>query len=252
MYRRMTSIGITALCALTAAAVTASGATAGTPVTQGNAAFTCIEGAGAHNTNGDCQPGSTGSFGHKGIAEGVSTGLALDKLNNPVLVTKIGLVTVTLTGKGPVDCIECMAENRTDPGTGVMDVTGTGGRLRFTEVAVSTSNCGVKSVTGDAGVVETEPLKLTTLSPTKATIEPAAGDVVAEFNFTGASCPLTGSNPIKIKGHADGTLNGAVIKFETDTGELTIGTQVAHLNGEATATAGVTGAEYHPVALTAN
>jgi hypothetical protein len=247
---RAALIGTTVLCVMAMSAVMASGAAATTLVTQGNTAFTCVAGAGEHNTNNDCQPGSTGNFGHVAIAEGTSTGLALDKLTNLELTIRIGLTNVVFTVHGAVDCIECMAENHS--AGGVMDVTGTGGRLRFTEVTVSPASCGVESITGEAGVIETEPLHLTTLSTTRATIEPAEeGGAITKFKFTGASCPLTGLGTISITGHADGTLKGAVAKFETGTGELMIGTQIVHLNGEATATAGVTGAEYHAIALTA-
>jgi len=244
--RRISILGLVAVCAMAFTAITASGAAAATAVETGNTAFTCIEGAGAHNTNSDCQPGSTGNFGHVAIAEGEETGLQLTKLTNPQLSVTIGLVPTVLTATG-VECKNCMAHNQT--AGGVMDVTGSGGTVLFTGVTTNVNHCAVVG-----GQVETKPLKVTTLSPTKAALESTvAEEIMAEFSFenSGGTCPLVPNNPIKVKGHADGTLSGAKVTFNTGAGELTVGTQTAHLTGEATVTAGVTGGAFHAVALTA-
>jgi hypothetical protein len=231
------------------AAVMASGASAAeTPVETENTAYTCIEGAGEHNTNADCTPGSSGTFGHVAIPENLSTGITIDKVTNPKLETKIGLVNVVLTGTGAIECNGCMAENQTDPETGKMDVTGSGGRIVFHGVQISVKGCKVTNEEFEA-----EPLRLTTLSPTKAALTPVNPPTMALINVedNGAEhCPL--ASLIEIRGHAGAEVHGATVIFTATSSAMTVGTGAAALRlvWEATATAGETGGAYHPVALT--
>ena len=261
--RRISILGLVAVCAMALAAVMASAAAA-TPTTveTGNTAFTCVnsgtnEGANKF-TDKDCVTvnNASGTFWHKKIAENESTELKLTKETNPTLKSKVGLATVTLTATG-VNCVSCVAKNQTAAGT--MDVTGSGGKIEFTGVTVSTTNCAAEGLpegggAGTLGTVTTHKLKLTTLSPTKASLEPETGTVVAEFNFvnSGGTCPLTPNNPIKVEGHADGTLAGAIVTFETVAGMLSIGSQTFTLTSRATMSGRANSAEgFKPVSLTA-
>lgn len=252
MTRTISVPALVVACAMAVAAITAPGAAAETSVVTSNTGFTCVEGAGAHNTNGDCELNSSGNFGHVAIAEGVERGLKLKKLSNFQLTTKIGLATVVLDGTGAVECLNCMGHNTV--GGGKMFAFGENGKLRFNGVTINTKNCAVAG----GGVVVTEPMRFTTLSPTEVAFEPvpAAAGTVAEIELENkeGACPLVGTPPVPIKvtGHADGKLSGAHLTFKTGAGELSVGTQTAKLEGEATVTAGVTGEEATPVALTAS
>jgi hypothetical protein len=239
MSRQISIFSLILAAALACGAIMAPVAAAGTGVEFGNTGFTCLAGAGDHNTNADCETATSGNFGHQPIAENEETGWQLTKITNFELRVKIGLPNVVLTATG-VECLNCMLKNQTD--AGVMDVTGTG-KVKFTGVTVNIKNCSVPF-----GVFETKPLKLTTLTSEKATFEPQVGTVVAEIVVEGIGCSLP--SPIKVEGHADATSNGARLAFNTGAGMLKVGTQTAFLVGEATVTSGVTGAEYHAFSLT--
>jgi hypothetical protein len=238
----MTITGLAALCALALSAVAASGASAGTT------AFTCVAGQGAANTNADCQPGSTGTSGHVGIAANTSTTLKLNKLTNPVLTGKLFGATAELSATG-VECVSCHAENK-EVG-GVMEFTGKGA-LTFTGVKVVglESKCVVESAKPED--IGTKPLKFTTVSSGGLTFEPETGTTLAEFqifNVPGQTCTVQGL--VKITGIAPVTLDGSKLKVNITkaSGLLQANGEKASLTGEGTIEAGPTAAE-HPVALT--
>jgi len=235
MSKRIALVGLAALCAMAFSAVMAQGAFA-----AGETAYTCIPGAGEHNTDAHCDPGSTGTSGHVAITE--DTQLTLHGIGNSLLKTKIAGGKVTLTATG-VECVECMAHNQ-EVG-GVMDVTGTGGHIRYTGVTISTAGCTVVNEE-----VNTEPLKVTTISANTAEVAPATeGNPEAKIHLN-VGCTL--GTEIIVTGHADGVATGATAKFATGAGELLVGEQEAKLEGEVTVEAGLTGGEHHPVALTAS
>jgi hypothetical protein len=240
MSRRISIVGLAVLCAMALSAVAASGASA-----AGTTAFTCVAGGGAHNTNADCQPGSTGTSGHEAIAANTSTTLSLTQLGNAKLTGTLFAATVELEATG-VECVECKAENK-EVG-GVMEVTGSGGRLRFTGVTVvGLPNCEVENKT-----VTTEPLKFTTTSAAGVTLEPVTGTLLSKLTIKeiAATCNVKGT--FKVEGKAAGTLNGSVLSVNVTKAskELTLEGEKASLKGEATAKAS-NGTTTNPVALTA-
>jgi hypothetical protein len=250
MSRRITVIGLAALCALALSAIAASGASA-----AGATAFTCIEGGGAHNTNSHCVPGSSGNFGHVAIAEGENTQLTLNAIEGvkTILKGEVAANPLELKATG-IECNNCMAENKTVGGT--MEVTGTGGQIMYTNVLITSggaleTNCEVFNHT-----VTTEPLKFTTTTATGATIEPvAANRILAKIHFVskaGKTCSINGAE-VPVKGTVPGTVSGATLKVNVAEGTtLEIGEgEPASLTGEATMEAGLTEGVHHAVSVTA-
>jgi hypothetical protein len=258
MSRRITIVGLAALCALAFGAISASGASA-----AGATAYTCVAGGGGANTNADCQPGSSGTSGHVAIAANTPTTLILNSLSEQKLATKIFGATVELIATG-VECVECTGENK-EPTAGNMEVVGKGGHLRYTGVRVAGTqgeNCTVfedkpNAEEGLQGVITTTPLKVSATSPTAATIAPETGTELAHFIIETKSgthpavCNITGT--FTVSGTAPVTLNGAVVTANVTkaSGFLTVAGEPASLKGEATAEAGE-GATHHPIALTAS
>ncbi len=249
MSRRMTIIGLAALCALALSAVAATGASAGTT------AFTCVSGGAAGPnkfTDEDCVTvnNTTGTFGHTAIPPNTLTTLKINKLTNPKLEGKLFGANVTLEGTG-VECVGCSAENK-EVG-GVMEVTGTGGTLTFTGVKVVGLEEKCEVVGTKVEDITTKPLKFTTTVSTGATLEPETGTTLAEFSIkakTGKECSVAGSN-FKVTGKSAATLKGAklTVNVTKESGELKLEGEKAALKGEGTVVAG-TGGVFHPVALT--
>jgi hypothetical protein len=237
MSKRHTILGFAALCTLTLGVFPASSAFAGTT------AFTCVSGAGAANTNADCEPGSTGTSGHEAIAEGTSTTATYNKLTNPVLTGKLFGAPVELQATG-AECVSCSVANK-EVG-GVMEVTGAGGQLKFTGVtAVGLPKCVV-----NGGSITTEKLKFTSTSVAGLTLEPETGTTLAKFSITGSECTVAGSN-ITVTGRAFGSLNGAKLTFNVTKAseELKLEGEKAAFTGTGTVEVGE-GVTHHPVALT--
>ena len=246
MNRRMTIIALAALCALALSAIAASGASAGTT------AYTCVvaPGVGSHFSDEDCKNidnVTPGKFGHVAIASNQKTTTKTVSTGFWSLFGKLFGANVELSATG-VECVGCSGENK-EVG-GVMEVTGTGGKLRFTGVKVVGAE-SVCTVVGSAtGTITTQPLKFTTTLVTGVTLEPVTGTLLAEFNITGGSCPVSGTG-IKATGRARVTLAGAKLTFNVTKAseELKLEGEKATLKGEGTAEAG-SGATHHPVSLT--
>jgi len=203
--------------------------------------------------NAHCNPAATNEsetndWAHVTITEGEETQLTLKNIGNSTLSTKIAGASVVLTATG-VECVECMFHNQKE-GSGAMDATGSGGHIRYTGVTINTASCKVVK-----GEVNTEPLKVTTLTKEKAEVSPvtvggAEAVIKLEPNTGFEKCTLGTS--ITVTGHADGTAAGAIATFATGAGELKVGEQEATLAGQVTMTAGLTGSStMNPVALTA-
>lgn len=245
MVRRAAALGLGAALGVFFFAFAAGGAVAAPEVS--NTVFTCIPGAGAANTDAHCDPGSTGTSGHVAIPEGEETSLSLSPIGTSELSGKIAGAKVVLHATG-FECVECMGGNHSEvvAGETVMDVTGQG-KIRFTGVTVNVPSCKVKNEE-----VASEPLKITTLSPTKAELSPVSGTVVKVIHFVNngsETCTLPAE--VVVTGHATGTLKGSTLIINTGANELHFGAQEAKITGEFTLTGGLTGGEHHPGALTA-
>jgi hypothetical protein len=217
---------LAALCALALMAVAASTATAGVT------GFACIEGAGAHNTNSHCVPGSTGAYGHMAIEAGKSTSTSVVNVTNPVLGGKLFGATIELSATG-VECVGCTAENK-EVG-GVMEVTSSGGTLTFTGVKVVGLESKCTVVGSKVEDIPTKPLKFTTTSVAGARLEPVTGTLLAEFKITGSECSVKAEG-IKITGTLFAATNGAtlIVNVTKASGELTLEGEKASLKSEAT------------------
>jgi len=257
MSRRIILAGLAALCALAFGAISASGASA-----QNTTAYTCVAGQG--ETSSHCDPGSTGegNYGHVAIPASESTQLTIDPIGEVILSAEIFGAEIEMRATG-VQCIDCMAENH-EEGT-EMDVTGSGGQLRFTDVTVNhhEEECTVvddESVTGSgAGTphqVTTTPLKLTTTGTNTVRFVPVVGSVLAHLKTETSplsherACPGALIHTINVEGEANGTTTGATLHLETGEGELAIEEEPLFVRATTTLEAGPTGGVHHPVALT--
>jgi len=268
MSRRIALLGLVAACAMAFSAVAASGALAAPEVS--NTAFTCVEVAtntgeftNAHcssktETEGEPPHLKPKNWSHSAIAVNTSTQLTLTNLNNPVLETVIAGSETILTATG-AECVECMGENHEEviekegKKITVMDVTGSGGHIRFTGVTTNLPSCTVVG-----GEVNTVPLKVTTTNTTTALLEPVSGTTMAEVHLN-SGCVI--GPLITVTGIARGTAKGATVTFNTGANELKVGKQTAFLKGEATIKAGLTATAkekeegkspvHNPVSLTA-
>ena len=246
MSRRITIIGLAAICALAFAAISASGASAAETT-----AWTCVEGGsggqGTKFSNADCSVSSAGgAFGHVEIPVNTSTSLKLNTLVPPVLKTIIAGASVTLEATG-VECLACTAANKGSAGS--MEVSGSGGKLKFIGVTVASSPTKCEVV---GGSVTTNELKVASTGTAEATISPLTGTALATFTIAakaGQTCAVAG--PVTVNGDANGTLKGSFLTVNVPTASktLTVGVNGASLTGEATVEAG-TGGTFHPAALT--
>jgi hypothetical protein len=241
MKKRMIILGLAALCALGLTAISAS------PAFAGATAFACIEGAGEHNTNADCQPGSSGSAGHLAIGPNVTAALKFNKLTNPILIGKLFGAEVELTATG-FECIGCLAENKEV--AGVMEVVSVGGKLTLTGVKVVGLESKCEVVGTKSEDITTKEVKFTTTVATGVTLEPVAGTTLAEFNIVSKpsqTCVVAGS--LQVTGKGTASLSGAklTISITKASGELLLNSEKASLKAEATVEAD---AGFHPVSLT--
>jgi hypothetical protein len=254
MRRRIGTFLCVALCISALGAVAASGANAFGNTTG----FLCAAGTGGGKgtkfSDATCKtPAVGGAFGHGLIALGFPTQLTLAKTGaaNFQIKTKIALLNLILTIQG-VECVECMVENNEEM-VGVekrKDLTSSGtlGHLRFTGVTTNVKTCDV-----EGGVINTEPLDLTSVEEggvTKIQFVPTEEDfatVLLEDSEFGACVIPVG--PV-ISGFARATTQGTIAKFATGNGELAVGVQKAELTGEAAMSAGETGGAHSPLALT--
>ena len=239
MGRRGAILGLALLCALALSAISASGALAGAT------GFTCVEGSGGANTNGDCEPGSTGKFGHLEIVAETPATLTLNKLVNPVITLRRPNETTLELAVTGFECVGCTAENVSVGG--VMEAKG-GGKLQFTGVTVP--GFPACTVVGSAtGVITTQPLQFKTTSPTEVTFEPVTAVLMMEFSITGESCIYAHS--YVIDGKIKGLLTGA--KFLTNvtisSHELSWEGRGVGLKAQETVEEGLK-TTHHPVALT--
>lgn len=247
MKSRKLRIALTLLCIVVFSAVAASIASAG-----GETAFTCVEGGGTHNTDSHCIPGSSGSFGHAAIPVFESTQLTLTATGNQVILFELFGAKVELIGSG-LKCEGCMFNNF--EGFLSMSVLGYGGRLVYTEMNAAGAlgvNCEVKDPTTGAGTVRTEELIFISLDWKAMRAEPETGTEYMVIHFVskpGKVCPIAGT--FSVEGDVGIGLSGANFTLGTLRGELWTEGSPVLTSGTATAAAGLTGGEHHPVVLTA-
>ena len=104
------------------------------------------------------ETGKKGEWEHKAIAAGTKTSLKLKSLKATVLASEPGGALVELSSE-TAECVGCEAENA--GAAGAMEVKGSGGKLRFSNVIVvkAPTKCEVKSATGVAKEILTNPFK---------------------------------------------------------------------------------------------
>jgi hypothetical protein len=239
----MIVIGLAVLCASAFGAISASSASAG------GWFYTCVEHAPTQQgkdkyEDKDCKTPDniSGEYGHVSYSEW--TTWKIDPMTNTVITGKLFGASVEIQATG-VECVECKTENK-EVG-GVKEATGTG-KLELTGVTA----VGLPACTVNSGKITTQNLKFTTTSETGLTLEPETGTLFAEFNITGASCTVAGSN-IKITGKAFASASGAqfTINVTKASEELKLEGEKATLKALWTLTAGKPfSGEHHPISLT--
>ena len=251
--KRITIIGLAALCAL---ALTAAVDTAGATAAE-TTAWTCVSGGtgglGHKFLDQDCwvENNTSGTFGHLEIPANTSTTLSLKKIINPVLKTIIAGASVTIeaTGIACVAASPCVAHNQGAAGS--MEVFGEGGKIEFTGVTVPSSPTKCEVV---GGSITTNELTIQTSATNEAAINPIPTEKPALASFriaskTGQVCAVAG--PVTLKGNVNGVFEGAFLTVNVSTASktLTVGVNGASLTAEVTMEAS-NGFTTHPVALT--
>ena len=185
MNGRRAIVGLCLLCAMAFSAIAAQSAVAA----KGTTLFTCTEAAETKTFgSGDCNTAGA-KFGHVEVPQGVTTHVALKNTSVVKLKTTIGgtavtLETNTMTGTGSVKNVLSGKEHW---------IQGSEIKLKGSGVTVSPISCGVSGVPGGAGVIETKALKGTTQTELMAIkLEAESGTTLAEWEWTGATCPFTG------------------------------------------------------------
>jgi hypothetical protein len=187
-------------------------------------AFTCVEGKGT--TNGDCKRGSSGKFGHVGIAKGKETELT-GTGGRARMAGEILSVPEELEAEH-VDVTR---------GTIVNNATDASGKVELTYTEVTDSlGCGVTEE-----MVTTSTLEFTTLASGEVQFT-APGGVFATIH--------TGCGNFNVKGGITAQTNGAILFTTATDAGLELGGNPATLEGSATISAGKTGEEHHPLSLT--
>lgn len=220
MLKRGTIVGISLLCALTVAAVAAQGAGA-----AGFTAFTCAETgfqSGVERfADAHCKipNGSTGPFKHTAFAGKTTatwtngfTSAETSSATFAELKTTVAGVAVTLTAEE----VEAMSTVENKEVIGEMFAHFVGA-FTYSKVTVSPKTCVIPGGT----LVTSELTGISTTTGLKVT--PAAGEVFAEFELTGASCPEALKTKYKIVGSLVATLVGATATT-TDSGTTQQGT----------------------------
>jgi hypothetical protein len=136
----------------------------------------------------------------------------------------------------------------------VMDVTGEGGTLLYSNVTVDIPGCTPEASGKGPGTITTEPLKVTTTEAGDVELSPVTGTLFAVIHFMAASghtCNLPAEVPVEGKS-VTATASGALLSISSEEGELTLGDEKepAVLEGVVTVSAGLTGGEHHAIALT--
>ena len=193
MNGRRAIVGLCLLCAMAFSAFAAQSAMAA----KGTTLFTCVEGGTKDFANADCnvQPGT--KFGHVEVAQDLTThtkyvSTTTPKFKSTVAGTAFTLESTMLTGTG-----SCF--NRLNGKEHWIQCSKI--KLTYDEVTVSPTSCGVTGLPGGPGMIETKTLKATTQTELMALkLEPEAGTVVAEWEWTGATCPFVGSGTAKVVG----------------------------------------------------
>jgi|GEM_PF-1382083 len=222
MNGRRGALGLCMLCALLVCAVAAQGAAA----TTGTTAFTCNEKkepGGVGFSKGHCRAedavGTGAKYEHVAVAQNTTTeisgsnkttegGTETFKLKYTMagIVFSFNATGVTVTGS---------LENQLDA-SGEHYIQGQVS-LKFTGVTSSVTGCKVYAdlggETGEAGVIQTETLSLTTKGQgDKVKIEPLAGEVLARY--WQKECKVESLNGTDtVRGVLTGTPNGSTLKF---------------------------------------
>lgn len=249
MNGRRAIVGLCMLCALLVSAFAAQSASA---VTKGTTMFTCVEGGGLKDWgDAHCSEG-TGKFGHVEVAENTTThttykNTSIQKFESTVAGTKFALTSESLHGTGSATNLkEAEGEDK-----GEHWIHGTNIELTYSEVKTTVPKCGVSGVPaepkGGPGMVTTKPLTATTTTKGDSLVlSPMEGEVLAEFQFTGAECPLVSAGTVKVVGSITCKPKGATLTCNheevTTAGTLRLGSKFGTKAGyDGTST--VTGAD---------
>lgn len=236
------------------------GAVAASSASADSTGYLCVAGGsggeGTKYSDATCKTAAAGgAFGHGAIALNNETQLTLTKVGaaNGLLKAKIGLIKVTVTVEGTVECIGCMVENHEETvgiekGKELRSTTPLG-FIRFTRAKINVPSCEV-----DEEEFDTNYMKIKSIDEAGALrleltpeAEPFAKILL---NPTGAGPCALGAE-IDVAGLAKATTHGTIVTLATGAGELLVGGQKAELIGEVEMSAGVTGEPPHsPLALT--
>lgn len=241
MSRRKSVIGIAALLALVVCAFAAANASAESKAFECSKSATSLTFPDAH-----CVPGGSGSvYGHKSIAEGVSTSItgSNEKTASSTTASSKAILKGTLSG------LETELECSTVTGSGSMkngatSVTGTG-QITYSGCTVTkpARECKVKE-----GKVVTKNLEATTASQTGTNLKFKPEGAATEFaaiNIEGCKNNVPPANAYPVSGSLVATTNGATTSTTetgvTGQGTLTFGGNPAGLEGTITINAQETG-----------
>jgi hypothetical protein len=182
------------------------------------------------------------------------TELALNATGSQVIELELAGAEVELIGSG-LKCQECTIYNMFGLIPNTMFVTGFGGSLVYTEMHLAApfgTNCEVKDPTTGPGTVKTEELSFRSLDWKAMRIEPLSGlnyMVIHLVSKPGKVCSIAGTFPVE--GDVGIGLSGANFTLGTLRGELRSEFGPVPTSGTATASAGVSAGERHPLVLTA-
>jgi len=223
MHRPKTIVSLCVLCAVLGGVL---GAQTALGATKGTTAFTCKEkkepsGAGfskAHCKKEDAV-GTGAKYEHVGVAQNIATEVSGSNQTtegaSQAFILKYTMAGVSFTFTATGVTATGSLENRLDA-SGEHYVQGEAS-LKFTGVTSSVTGCKVYAdlggETGEAGVIQTEKLLLTTKGQgDKVKIEPKVGEVLARY--WQKECKVEALNGTDtVGGSLTGTPNGSTIQF---------------------------------------
>ena len=187
MNGRRAIVGLCLLCAMAFSAIAAQSAMAA----KGTTLFTCSEAAAVKDFgSADCNTAGA-NFGHVEVEQGLTTHTAYKNTTVQVLKSTLAGTAVTLSSNSLTGTGSCTNQlNGKEHFISCSEV-----KLQYSGVTVNTpAGCGVSGVPGGAGTIETKALKSTTQTELMALkVEAGVGVTLAEWTWTGASCPFTGT-----------------------------------------------------------
>ena len=220
MIGRKGIVGLCMLCALILSAIAAQAAQAVPGVTF----VTCEKVAKAANqfTDAHCKEKGEGEFKHVEFAPNTTTTATIDnKLTGEERSTAILKMTVAGLGvsmEAKKVTAHATLENKEDAtemwGEGKTISKGEGPIGVVYEEVTANLGCTVVGLPGGAGKIETKSMSATTKGAgLMATFTPTEGTQIAEFEFTGASCPEAVKGKYPLFGSVTCVIVGATCVF---------------------------------------